>query len=375
MRVLICIATMEGGGAERQVTYLARALIDAGADVHVALINGGVNLDRLMVSGATVHWVDMYPKSFRLVIPIVRLLRRVRPDILYLWQRPFDVLGAIASLGSSAACVHAERTDPALVPRGVKASLRRLLVPFASGVISNSQAGAAYWLACRRRRGPVVIIPNIIPFDELAAVDAAEMPASGVIAAGRLDASKNVLTLVEAVASLKRRGTVVPLSIVGEGPLRSTLDALVANAGLDAQVTVHGYRSDVWSLMKGSAVFVSLSRYEGEPNAVLEAATLGCRLVLSDIPAHRSLIPADGATFVDPDSVEAVAIGLTHALRATPGTTNPEQLLRERFAAAVGQRHISFFEQILREVGPMVPTSKNAGTRRETDPLCGARKL
>jgi hypothetical protein len=47
MRVLICIATMEGGGAERQVTYLAKALVDAGEDVHVALIKGGVNLDRL----------------------------------------------------------------------------------------------------------------------------------------------------------------------------------------------------------------------------------------------------------------------------------------------------------------------------------------
>jgi hypothetical protein len=105
MRILICIATMEGGGAERQVTYLARALVEAGEDVHVALIRGGVNLDRLTASGATVHFVGIYPRSFRFVIPLMRLLRRLRPDIIYLWQRPFDVLGAIACLGSSAACV------------------------------------------------------------------------------------------------------------------------------------------------------------------------------------------------------------------------------------------------------------------------------
>ena len=348
MRVLICIATMEAGGAERQVTYLAKALVEAGEDVHVALIKGGVNLDRLMASGATAHFVDMYPQSFRFVVPLARLLRRVRPDILYLWQRPFDVLGALACVGSGTACVHAERTDPARVPRGIKAGLRRLLMPFASGVISNSEAGRAYWLDRRRLRGRVATIPNIVPIDELAAVVAAEMPTEGAIAVGRLDSSKNVLTLVEAVASLKRLGTVVPLSIVGEGPLFSALDALVADAGLRDHVTLCGYRNDVWSLMKGSSVFVSLSRYEGEPNVVLEAAALGCRLLLSDIPAHRSLLPADGAIFVNPDSVEEVAAGLRDALQAGPGeATGAGRLVRDRSAAVVAQRHIAFFHQVL----------------------------
>jgi glycosyltransferase involved in cell wall biosynthesis len=179
MRILICIATMEGGGAERQVTYLARALVEAGEDVHVALIRGGVNLDRLTASGATVHFVGIYPRSFRFVIPLMRLLRRLRPDIIYLWQRPFDVLGAIACLGSSAACVQAERTRPGKLPRGMKAGLRRLLVPFALGVISNSEAGQAYWLHRLLPRGRAAMIPNIVPIDELAAVAPADVSRGG----------------------------------------------------------------------------------------------------------------------------------------------------------------------------------------------------
>jgi glycosyltransferase involved in cell wall biosynthesis len=279
----------------------------------------------------------------------------VNPDVLYLWQRPFDLLGAIACVGSRAVCVHAERTDPARVPRGVKTVLKGLLVPRASGVISNSEAGRAYWLERRLPESRVATIPNIVPVDELASVAVAERPA-GAIAVGRLDSSKNVLTLVHAIASLKRLGTVIPLSIVGEGPLASTLEDLVADAGLRDHVVLCGYRRDVWSLMKGSSVFVSLSHYEGEPNVVLEAAALGCRLLLSDIPAHRALLPANGAIFVNPDSVEDVAGGLSEALHAGPGgATGASRLVRDRSAAVVAQRHVAFFRQVVAGSGRTSP--------------------
>ena len=55
MTVLHCIPSMEGGGAERQLTYLAAGLRRLGLDVHVAAGARGPNWERLLASGVTVH--------------------------------------------------------------------------------------------------------------------------------------------------------------------------------------------------------------------------------------------------------------------------------------------------------------------------------
>jgi hypothetical protein len=174
-----------------------------------------------------------------------------------------------------------------------------------------------------------------------------------------------VLTLVKAVASLKRRGIVVSLSIVGEGPLYSTIDTAIADAGLSDHVILCGYRTDVWSVMKRSSVFVSLSRYEGEPNAVLEAAALGCGLLLSDIPAHRALDAADGATFVNADSVEEVAVRLEEALQAgRAGTTGGERLVGDRAAAVIGRGTSTSFARCCQAAVPWSPMHPPARSGR-----------
>ena len=57
MRILHLIPTLGGGGAERQIAYLAQGLQARGCDVHVAIDSGGPNLERLVRTGATVHWI------------------------------------------------------------------------------------------------------------------------------------------------------------------------------------------------------------------------------------------------------------------------------------------------------------------------------
>jgi glycosyltransferase involved in cell wall biosynthesis len=47
---------------------------------------------------------------------------------------------------------------------------------------------------------------------------------------------------------------------------------------------------EIWTLLRATDAFISLSCYEGLPLAVLEAASFGLPLILSDIPAHRFII-------------------------------------------------------------------------------------
>src|SRR5580658_1055228 len=92
--VLHCIATMEGGGAERQLTYVSQGLAQRGWDVHVAITAAGPNISRLQSSGAEVHYLPKPPVS--LLPPLTQLMRRLQPDIVMTWLPKMDVLGAIA---------------------------------------------------------------------------------------------------------------------------------------------------------------------------------------------------------------------------------------------------------------------------------------
>src|ERR1017187_10569772 len=76
LRILHCIATMEGGGAERQLSYLAPALAERGWDVHLAIIRDGPNRAGLHRAGVQVHILPVRsPYDPRLPLMLLRLVK------------------------------------------------------------------------------------------------------------------------------------------------------------------------------------------------------------------------------------------------------------------------------------------------------------
>jgi len=356
MKILFCIATMGPGGAERQIVHLSEALTNAGCEVHVLLIRGGPNLSALERSGAAIHFVRVFPDALQFFFPIARKVRSICPDVLYVWQRPFDVLGAIVGLALGVPVVCAERTDPGKVPYGFKVFLRNLIVPKMAGVIANSRSGEEYWRervdANRVRR-----IQNIIPYEKLENVLPSPDAAGALVAVGRLDTGKNILMLLEALARLRDKGVIVPALIVGDGPLAAKLSEQAQLLGIQGQVRFAGYRRDSCNLMAGARAYVSLSKYEGAPNSVMEAEALGCPMVLSDIPAHRQLMPKGRVLFVDPYSMHDIASAIEAimsvdidppAKKNRSGVGVAEIRIREdQTSASIAASHLEFFRRVL----------------------------
>ena len=78
MKVLHCITSMTGGGAERQLAYLVRGLVSSGVETHVALTRRGENYERLAGSGATVHEISLSNiYSPALLVALHRLIRDI----------------------------------------------------------------------------------------------------------------------------------------------------------------------------------------------------------------------------------------------------------------------------------------------------------
>lgn len=307
MKILYCIPTLGNGGAERQLSYLAVELQRTGHEVHVASSRGGPNLDRLKSAG--VHWHCVGGISNRdpiIFLRLARLIRRLRPDVVQTILAPMDILGGAAALITRTPWILKESSSAPLYVEGLRPKVRSALGRHADGIISNSAGGDAYWQSVRSAVARYVI-RNAIPFSEIeAAAGSGVTRRNGekvVLFAGRLDSGKNVQNLILAFAQIADDVPFTAL-VCGDGPLRQKLEGLVQESGIAHRVVFTGYVSNIWTLMKDADAVVSLSRFEGCPNVVIEAMACGCPLVVSDIPAHREVLNDYGASFVDPDKPE-----------------------------------------------------------------------
>lgn len=130
------------------------------------------------------------------------------------------------------------------------------------------------------------------------------------ISVGPLIPRKDPRTVIEGFSRSRIKSS-SNLVFLGEGPLRSSCESLVD----DELVQFEGWVDNVEEYLKAADFFVSASKSEGLPNAVMEALASGLPAVLSNIDPHKEIIgdsPA-GITFKcgDPDSLVSSLENLT----------------------------------------------------------------
>jgi glycosyltransferase involved in cell wall biosynthesis len=218
--------------------------------------------------------------------------------------------------------------------------------------------GLNYWRPLVKAGTPLYTIPDIIPTDEIERSAPAHLPprcasdiSDVVVSAGRFCAQKNFGTLVEALALLARKKQFRGF-IFGDGPDRNGIRDQIAIKGLSATVAVPGYSEDLWCFMKRASVFVLVSRFEGRPNVLLEAAAAGCPLVVSRIPPHEELLPPDSCCFVEPENPADICRGLAECLdnreAATKRAARARQLVAAWSPEAIGARYTQVYADLTR---------------------------
>jgi glycosyltransferase involved in cell wall biosynthesis len=108
---------------------------------------------------------------------------------------------------------------------------------------------------------------------------------------GRLEPVKGHRQLIHAWEILRNRGIAARLEIFGEGYLRAELEREVAARNLQDQIAFRGYSSNLEQEYAGHAFNVLVSRHEGFPNTVIEAAAYGAPTLLTDVDGSRDTLP------------------------------------------------------------------------------------
>lgn len=100
---------------------------------------------------------------------------------------------------------------------------------------------------------------------------------------GRFEHQKNHPFLMEIAAEVCQRDPKAYLLMIGDGPLRPDVEALVAQSAWKDRILFVGLRPDVPRLMNSVMnIFVLPSLYEGLPLVGIEAQAAGLPMVLSD---------------------------------------------------------------------------------------------
>lgn len=289
MILLHCLPALTGGGAERQLGYLARAQAEAGDAVHIAFQAGSAVPEILRHPAIRLH-----PLPHRgnhdplLLLRLIRLMRAVKPDIVQSWILQMDILAGLAALLTRRRWILREPNSAArYAGGGLKIRVRHALGRRAAAIVANSPGGCAYW------GGRARLIPNGMPVEEIAATPPADSTALGIPAdaplilfAGRFVEQKNPLLLAEALLPVLAARPDMHAVLAGDGPLRPVIEAAIAG---HPRIHLPGFLDPLWPWMRRAAVLALPSRYEGHPNVALEALAAGTPVVLSDIPAHAAL--------------------------------------------------------------------------------------
>jgi glycosyltransferase involved in cell wall biosynthesis len=159
-----------------------------------------------------------------------------------------------------------------------------------------------------------------------------------LLTVARLDPPKGHRFLFSALSAVRRSYPAIKLLVVGDGPSRSSLEALCRDLDLNESIVFTGTRFDVPELLAIANVFVLPTLSEGMPLTLLEALAAGVPTVMSRIgPIEEVIVEDENGILVPPRSPSALANGILRLLnypeKAQAMGERGKALVNEKFSA------------------------------------------
>ena len=360
MRIAFAIPSLGSGGAERVASLLSNHWARLGHEITLITfeepaaepffpLEQGVAV-RSLAAAVSRRPAGMVSKNFARISRLRILLKELRPDVIVAFMTEANVVALWASRGLNVPVVISERNQPDRPGLGqIHKLARRLTYPFADALVLQTE-GIAAW-AKARFNIPVHVIPNPVLLNPDGAASARGSP-HRLISLGRLSHQKGYDLLLRSFAALAGKQPDWQLIIYGEGPERARLERLRAESGYAERICLPGLTTDSLGVLRQASLFVLPSRFEGYPNALLEALGCGLPVVATASPGGTVEILADGVhgMLVPPDDISALTAALgammscaelrnSYAARARPAVAQLD-------VAAIGRRWLDLLSAL-----------------------------
>lgn len=319
-RLLLAIPSLRCGGSERVITILASYWAERGDEVAIATFDGPetdfFTLDsrvrRFVVGGtgrAGAAWLAANRDRLQ---GLRQAIRETKPHAVVSFIYTMNLLALLAARGL-APVVAVERTDPRQFPvERWQAALRRLLYPTAAAVVVQTADVLRGWARLVALPGRALAIPNPVLPPRAGEWRGAPLPVPFVAGIGRLERGKGFDVLVDAFAAVADEYQEWSVALLGEGAEREALTRQAERLGVAGRVVLAG-TGDAAAFLARAGAFVTTSRVEGFPNALLEAMASGLPVVAADCRSGPREIVRPGVdgylVEVDDSAATAAALG------------------------------------------------------------------
>lgn len=305
--ILIVIDSLGMGGAEKVVLTLAKGLIEVGYHIDLIIIDDRIDFD--LPTEISLYKLD-FQKGFFSYQKYEKKLHTLVNTIAEQYEQGVD--GIFVHLQKSTRlmrrykhpkiffCVHSTISMSSLNGRSglrLLAKKRRLKNIYDNLNIITVSDGIKEDLIKIVGLKPLSIqtIYNPVNIQEIIALAKEKLPnmieGDYIIHVGRLAESKRHDRLIDAYV---KSGIDAKLLIVGEGPMRQSIEERIASYALEKKVVLYGFSSNPYPLMANAKLFVLSSDYEGLPTVLIEAISLGVTVLSTDCPSGpREILTGD----------------------------------------------------------------------------------
>lgn len=236
----------------------------------------------------SVELVELRQQGLRKAfVPLVRAIRRIRPDIMVSAMEHPNALAVLARMVSRHRCKLVLTSHNVFTPRlqfmwAKKEGhmIRRMVrwtYPLADHIVCVSDAVKSDLSRHVPRLGASSVIHNpVLDSGDLPEPDFENRAKGMIVTSSRLASYKRV---DEAIRALEFLDDHFYLVILGDGPGRSRLEELVTALGLEERVKFAGYVEDPFAWYRKAEIFVLPSMWEGFGNVLIESMACGCQVV------------------------------------------------------------------------------------------------
>ena len=178
-----------------------------------------------------------------------------------------------------------------------------------------------------------------------------------VLYIGRLSAQKSLPTLIRAIERASHSCSTLHLMLVGDGPERGNLEALVSELNVSNRVTFAGLQSDVRAYLSAADIFALPSLSEGISNALLEAMASGLACVASSVGGTTEVLDHGNCGVLlagndlDRWTEALLDLAMNEKKRQQLGCAARTRIAEVYDFEVVGRKYISLYEHLIAQQG------------------------
>lgn len=300
MRICFFLSSLDCGGAERVAVELCSSWVKLGHEVILVTtswgavgsfyeINPKIKLVRLSENKCKKNY-------FNKIYAIKNLIKNNKPNIVISFLPNVNIQLLISRFFSDFSLIICERSDPLVQPIGLLWTIAcKLLYWKASVLVVQTKSVEARVKGLFFGVNNIVSVPNPVP-EEIKNHKIKNKNNCKFVYLGRLSKEKNIEDIIYSFGDFLKKTNKLNwlLEIYGDGPMMPYIERLIIDLKIESNVLIMGKTSDPWDVLSSASIFVMASKFEGFPNALLEAMAIGIPCISTDCQSGPAEISDNG---------------------------------------------------------------------------------